>query len=232
MKVSVIIPAYNEERFLKKCLQSLQNQTIQANEIIVVNNNSTDTTRDIARSFRCIIIDEKKQGISFARNAGFNHATGEILARIDADTIVPKNWVHTVMLSFKNNDVVGVSGPIIFYDFSGGKRVRQILGWIQKFLYFDISRFFMGYNVLFGSNMAIRKNAWTQIKNETCENDRIYHEDMDLSIHLQRIGTILFNPMLRAYISSRRVRAFHTLLDYAVRQTKSILHARKLQKDR
>lgn len=228
MKISVIIPSYNEEKLLGRCLKAIKDQTVSPDEVIIVNNNSSDKTAYIAKSFGYVVIDESKQGISFARNAGFNYATGEILVRIDADTILPPYWIKTVAQSFTKTDVVGVSGPIVFHDFFGGNGVKKALGWIQKFIYFDISRVLLGHNVLFGSNMAIKKSAWSQIKNQVCNDDKKYHEDMDLSAHICQLGVILFESKLRASVSSRRVLKPHTFFDYTLRQIKSIIHAKQL----
>lgn len=86
--VSVVIPAYNEERYLAACLTSLQKQTLKNFETIVVDNNSTDKTAEIARRFGAKVVKELKQGIIPARERGFREAKAEIIARTDADTIV------------------------------------------------------------------------------------------------------------------------------------------------
>lgn len=100
MKVSVVIPAYNEEKFIKKALKSVTNQLVDADEIIVVNNNSSDKTVEITRSFSVRIIDEKKQGMISARNTGFDNAKYDIIARIDADVQVPPDWIQRIKRNF------------------------------------------------------------------------------------------------------------------------------------
>lgn len=100
MKISVIIPVYNEEKYIVPCLKSLLKQEEKPDEIIVVDNNCTDKTIPLVRKYPVKIVKEKKQGIVFARNHGFNIATGDIIARIDADSTAPKNWVQTIKKNF------------------------------------------------------------------------------------------------------------------------------------
>ncbi len=90
----MIVPAYNEENYLEACLKSLTNQLIPQNEyeIIVVNNNSTDNTEKISRGFPQVrLINEKRQGVVFARIKGVEEAKGGTIAFIDADSTAPKN---------------------------------------------------------------------------------------------------------------------------------------------
>ena len=102
MKISLVIPAYNEEKFIKKCLESVKNQTVEPSEVILINNDSIDKTADIAKNFKVKIINEKQQGISYARNRGFNEAKYELIARCDADCILPKNWIEQIAANFKS----------------------------------------------------------------------------------------------------------------------------------
>lgn len=108
-KVSVIIPVYNVEKYLRECLDSVINQTLKDIEIICVNDGSTDNSRDILedysqRDYRVRIIDKKNGGLSSARNAGMKAARGEFLSFIDSD-----DWIDSMMLeklykSIQDND--------------------------------------------------------------------------------------------------------------------------------
>ena len=102
--ISVIVPVYNVENYLVKCLDSIINQTLTDIEIICVNDGSTDTSRQILETYkrkdsRIKIIDKQNGGLSSARNAGFKHATGEYISYIDSD-----DWVDITMLEklYKN----------------------------------------------------------------------------------------------------------------------------------
>src|SRR5437763_970821 len=105
MKISVVIPVYNEEKYLHDCLTALQHQTRKADEIIVVNNNSTDSSAQIAEKLGARVVNESKQGMIFARNRGFNEATGDVIARCDADTRVPPDWLEKIEHHFQNENI-------------------------------------------------------------------------------------------------------------------------------
>ena len=116
MKVSVVIPAYNEEKFIRKALKSVTNQLVDADEIIVINNNSSDKTVEITRSFSVRIIDEKKQGMISARNTGFDNAKYDIIARIDADVQVPPDWIQRIKRNFEKKKIDALTGPLLLSD--------------------------------------------------------------------------------------------------------------------
>ncbi|MCB4792836.1 MAG: PqqD family peptide modification chaperone [Elusimicrobia bacterium] len=102
-KVSIIIPVYNEEASLPMCLDSLMdiNYPKECLEIIVIDNNSTDSSSSIIKSYPVIYVFKEKKGHSFARNKGLKIATGEIIAFTDADCVVDKNWVISFVNEFK-----------------------------------------------------------------------------------------------------------------------------------
>ena len=113
----MIIPAFNEEKYLPQCLTSLKGQSYSPLEVIVIDNNSTDQTAEIAKKFGAKVVFEKKQGTAHARDAGFKAAQGEIIARTDADTILPSDWLLTIIKNFeKNPAIIGITGSIRFYD--------------------------------------------------------------------------------------------------------------------
>lgn len=117
MRVSVVIPTYNEEKNIEKCLKHFLTQEEKPDEIIIVDNNSTDKTVEIAKSYGVRIIKETTQGMIPARNAGFNAATYEIIVRTDADTYVPTDWIKRIKENFYDELLVGVCGTAHFYDF-------------------------------------------------------------------------------------------------------------------
>ena len=92
-KISIIVPVYNTEKFLEKCLNSLIKQTLKDIEIICINDGSIDNSLQILRKFankdkRIQIINQTNSGLSIARNAGINKATGEYIGFVDSD-----DWV-------------------------------------------------------------------------------------------------------------------------------------------
>ena len=101
-KVSVIIPAYNAEKFIENCIQSIQRQTFQDFEIIVVNDGSKDGTLSVLKKLakedaRVVIVDQENKGVSAARNAALNQATGKYLTMVDADDDLPENALKSML---------------------------------------------------------------------------------------------------------------------------------------
>lgn len=226
MRISVVIPAYNEEKYLPACLESLHKQTVMPYEIIVVDNNSHDQTAKVAASLRATVVSELQQGISYARNAGFSAATGDIIARCDADSILPADWLERIAAHFADSSVVAVSGPGQFYDAKSNLNGKPSL---VAFWFFSLSRFVQGYHTLFGSNMALRRSAWLAVKDFVCTQNQRYHEDMDLAIHLHDVGAIQLDQNLIAGISARRMNTnpYSLLIDYPLRWAKTIFGAHR-----
>ncbi len=108
MKLSVIIPVYNVENYLKRCLDSVINQTYKDLEIIVVNDGSTDSSLEIAREYaeedkRIKIVNKENGGLSSSRNAGLDVATGEVVAFLDSDDWVELNAYELAMEAFNDH---------------------------------------------------------------------------------------------------------------------------------
>lgn len=203
MKISVIIPAYNEEKYIRTCLESLQKQEVPADEIIVVDNNSKDNTASVASSYGVRVITETKQGITPARNAGFNAASGDVLARCDADTIVPSDWIKKIKNHFEQENIGGLTGGVLYYDLDVIKH-NSFFATLYSLL---ISLLIPKVTVLLGMNYMLTRTAWTDVKNEVCLNDKQVHEDIDLSIHLSKHGYIIKrDPTLIVKSSARRIK--------------------------
>jgi glycosyltransferase involved in cell wall biosynthesis len=125
MTISAIVCAYNEAQFLSACLFSLLTQTRPPDEILVINNASTDETGAAAREVPGVrVIDEPAKGLVVARETARRHATGDILAYLDADCRAPIFWLERVEGQFRRRVApVGVSGPYRFYDWDWRGRV-------------------------------------------------------------------------------------------------------------
>ena len=214
MKISVVVPAYNEGKYISDCLTSLMNQTEPADEIIVVDNNCTDNTVEVASRFPVKIIRETTQGMIPARNAGLNAAQYEIIARGDADTRYPSDWLKKIKMQFADANVVGVTGPGAF---------TGLPDWAVE-LYFQLTKLVLGHAILFGANMSVRKSAWEKISNSVCMNDTEVHEDIDLSIHLHPFGKIIYDKTLQVRASSRRLKNNPTsfFLEYPKRWVQTV----------
>jgi len=107
VKISVIIPAFNEEKLLPRCLESLRNQDYEDEyEIIVADNGSTDDTAGIAREFGAKVVScPNRRGVFHARQAGADAACGDIIAQADADTIYPRGWLRRIANQFASRQI-------------------------------------------------------------------------------------------------------------------------------
>jgi glycosyltransferase involved in cell wall biosynthesis len=223
MKISVIIPVYNEEKYIKNCLDSFSNQIEKPDEIIIVNNNCSDQTINIAKNYPVKIIEEKKQGIVFARNKGFNVASGDILGRCDADSILPSNWIKKIKEDFSKNKIDGLTGPVIFYDLPFKTTFYSIF-------YLKAMKILQNGETLIGPNMAITKKIWRKIKATICVDEKTIHEDIDLSLHIKKIGgKIKYDWQLIAFISGRRIKKKPQsfFIEYPIRLIKNIYFHKK-----
>jgi glycosyltransferase involved in cell wall biosynthesis len=212
MKVSIIIPAYNEEKFLPRCLNSIFNARLPENyEIIVVNNASTDRTEKVARSFKNVkVISEFQKGITKAKQAGFNASSGDLLVFFDADTYIPCNWFEIALKEFKkNHDLVAISGP---YHYENITKVARGAEWVYNRCIMPtgdfIWKYFFGQGGIFllGGNFAVWRWALVAIGGFNTAID-FYGEDTNLSRRLAKIGEIKFTPKLFVYSSPRRFRS-------------------------
>lgn len=238
LKISFVIPAYNEENNLKFCLDSIIKETAGKNvvsEIIVVNNASTDQTRNIALSYKQVkVVDQPKKGLSFARQAGFKVATGDLVANLDADTIMPKGWLETVEKYYnEKTNLVCLSGPHVFYDmpkwFNRGVSVYYYivygLYWFNRFVLRNAS-------MVQGGNFVLRRSALEQIGGFN-EGFDFYGEDADIARRMNKVGNVLFTLRLPIFASGRRVRAegfFATPLRYGLNYLWTVLFGRPFNK--
>ena len=197
-KISFIIPAYNEENYIGKCLESIISESKNApieTEVIVVNNASTDGTKQIAQSFPgVIIIDERRKGVSFARQAGFLASSGDCIAYIDADSQLISGWIATATKKFSKKNVVAVSGPAVFQDLPVATNL------IIRTVYY------LGYisgSFAIGANLLIKKSALQNIGGINTAFE-FYGDDADLAKRLSKIGRVIFNFNLPVYTSGRR----------------------------
>lgn len=201
--ISVIIPCYNEEGSIGKCLEALSRQTVKPLEIIIVDNNCTDSTVKVAlKHDRVRVVKEKVQGLVPSRDTGFRAAKGEILARLDADSRPAPHWLATVAELFKDETVQAATGTGYFYDAPFKRFVRAYRNIAAVWL----NRLVLGHHMLWGSNMAIRASAWEYIGARCCHLADIM-EDLDIAIHIHKSfgnRSILYRSSMRVDISARR----------------------------
>ena len=147
MKLAFVIPAYNEEALIGKCVESVLAEVKRSGrdcDVVVVNNNSTDRTREIAASFAgARVVDEMQKGLVSARDGGFRATTAELVANIDGDTMVTPGWLDVVFDEFeKDPKLVCLSGPYVYYDLNPWQRflvggfygLTTLIYWINRYV--------------------------------------------------------------------------------------------------
>jgi glycosyltransferase involved in cell wall biosynthesis len=201
-KVSVVIPCFNEEVLINRCLKGLSEQTVTPYEVIVVDNNCSDGTVEIAKKYGARVVNEPVQGLIAARNTGFNAAKGNIIAKLDADSIPANDWIASLRDTFEDDSVIAATGTGDFYDAPFKWFVRAYRNLFAVWLNWLV----LGHHMLWGSNLAIRTEAWHLIADECCQ-QRDIMEDLDMAAHVvSHFGkkAVRYDPQLRVDISGRR----------------------------
>jgi glycosyltransferase involved in cell wall biosynthesis len=205
-KISVVIPTYNEERYIERCLNSLVNQSLHRDEfeLIVVDGGSTDRTVALAQDYADIVMQQKSKGVGGARNDGVDAASAELIATTDADIILPGDWLARICANLARDGVFLTYGPInpiedeFKYRFSIGlfNKIMQVSAILRVF-YFTI-----------GSNTAFRKRAFLQVGGYS---DMPAGDDYGIALKLKRTGRIVYDPYLHVWFSMRRMEKFGIL---------------------
>lgn len=132
--VSIIVPVYNGESTIQRCLDSLVNLDYPKErlEIIIVDNNSTDNTKKIINQYPVTYIFEEKRSRARARNKGIEASKGEIICSLDADCVADRNWVKNILKGFNGKNIGACGGRTLAY---------QPKTWIEKYLNYSTSNF-------------------------------------------------------------------------------------------
>lgn len=200
--VSVVIPSYDDGAMLRVCLDALAVQTRPADEIIVVDNGSTDDTSEVALAAGARLVIEPIRGILPATAAGFDAARGDLLARLDADSVPPADWLSRVVAEFDADPFLdALSGPGRFYGSNGA------VHWIAEHWYIGAYRVIvsamLGHPILFGSNLALRSATWRAVEPRVHRWMREVHDDLDIAINLPPGTVVRFDPALVVGVSAR-----------------------------
>lgn len=199
-RFSIVIPCYNEARFIAQTLESLQHQSYAGSyEIIIVDNNCTDNTVTIAKSYGVRTVSESRSGVCFARQAGTEAANGEIVISTDADTIYPEAWLQTIDRSFeKYKKCVAITGPCAYRDgpWWGKQYPKLLFGTVSV-----VSKLIGHPFYVSATNIAFKKSAWTKYHTNLTQGG----DELALLHDLKRQGKVVFNNANPAYTSGRRL---------------------------
>jgi len=214
-RISVIVPAYNEEKYIDACLSSLQKQTINVPyEVIVVDNNSTDKTATIAKKYQTVTIkNEKRMGPSFARNTGAKTAKGTMLVFLDADCIAPPNHLLYIYQWFNRNPNRSVVAGSYFYT-DAPSFIKKMLKQGRFYLfYFRLIRLLFGVQILLSGNFSSKKRTFISVGGFTTKfNDSHHSEDTEFATRSYEAGfKIYFLEKLVVSTSFRRTKQFNLI---------------------
>lgn len=201
MGISVIIPTYNEEKYIETCLKSLECQDFPGNyEVIVSDGSSTDNTAAIAGRHADRVIVDRKDTIAYGRQAGAHAAKYSILAFTDADTYIPPDWLSNLASSLEDCRVVGAHGKLLPLD--GNRFENDFCNYVLP----PYSQFMVNINKpsVPGSNFAVRRKAFNKVRGFNTK--LVTAEDVDLCNRIKKLGKFVYNPEAVVYVSTRRVR--------------------------
>jgi glycosyltransferase involved in cell wall biosynthesis len=217
--VSVVVPVLDDAAHLRRCLEALAAQTVRADEVIVVDNGSGDDSAEVARAAGAAVLTEPVRGIAGASARGYDHATGDVLVRLDADSVPPPGWIADAVRLLGDPAVVAVTGP--GRPRTGGLLVRVVWSAVYMRPYFTLMRAALGRPPLFGSAMAMRRQTWLAVRGRAHRGDPEVHDDVDLSMQFDPAWRVVADPVLAVQVSARPLsgigsavvrtrRAFHT----------------------
>jgi glycosyltransferase involved in cell wall biosynthesis len=210
LAISVIVCAYNEERYLAACLHSVFAQTRAPDEVILVNNASTDRTREIATRMAGVrVVDQPDKGLTKAREAGRRAARGDVLLYLDADCRAPLQWVARIEARFlRDPRLVALSGPFQYYDWDALSRwllrgYDLVVAPLAQVLARHVLR---AGAVFYGGNFAVRRVALERIGG--FDTSIAFHgEDANLGRRLTGIGRVILAYDCFLFTSARRFKA-------------------------
>jgi glycosyltransferase involved in cell wall biosynthesis len=211
MRLSFVVPAYNEETYLPACLESILAQTQGMGdqvEIIVVNNASSDRTREVALGYPGVrVVDEPRKGLTFARQAGFAVSTGDLIANVDSDSRLTPGWVERVLTTFAEEPkLVSLSGPFIYYDLTPVQLVSVQVFYAAAFMVYALNRYVLrAGSMVQGGNFVLRREALEEIGGFNLAIS-FYGEDTDIARRLNRVGQVKFTFDLKMFSSARRLK--------------------------
>lgn len=209
MKFSIIIPAYNEAELIAHTLEAVLIQSYADFEVVVVDNNSSDTTAAIVRSYaekdqRIRLVPCPQQGLLHARNCGLAAATGDIIVQLDADNIPPTQWLANAERHLRDPSIIAVVGPYDYYDASAWFRYSALL---TQYIVLSVGNWYTQKRkfgaLMLGGNAFIRKSALEAVGGYDTTHT-FYNEDLVTARAIAAIGQLKFYRDLVVRSSARR----------------------------
>ena len=213
MKVSIVIPCFNEEKWIEKTAEAALAQNSPNFEVVLVNNASTDNTLTVlnrikaAHPDKVTIVEEPRPGVLMAREAGRAAATGDIIAQLDADCIPPKDWIARALPHFNDPRIIAVAGSYDYYDAPwlhryGMLAAQTILMPPVNYIVQKLKRraAFVGGNIFIRAETLRKAGGYSQVST-------FYGDEIDTANRIAPFGDIISTPLLSVKTSARRYQA-------------------------
>jgi glycosyltransferase involved in cell wall biosynthesis len=199
-RFSIVIPCYNEADYLAATVSSLRAQTYTGSyEIIVVDNNCTDETADIARALGARVVVETNRGVCWARQKGAEESTGDIVISADADTTYAPDWLVRIDRSFGTDDGIAlVAGPCRYVagPWWGRAYARLLFGGVNL-----VYRMTGRTLYVTATNIAFRRRYWHGYDVNLTQGG----DELDLLRQLRARGRVVYDHTNPTFTSSRRL---------------------------
>ena len=207
MTISVIVCAHNEARHLPACLHSVLAQSRIPDELLVINNASTDETPFVASQIPHVrVVDEPRKGLVVARETGRRHASGDLLIYLDADCRAPVTWLERIERRFdRDTALIALSGPYRYYDWdwTGRALIRAYDFTLAPATQLLVKHLLRIGTIFYGGNFAVRTEALERIGGFDTSIE-FHGEDTNVGRRLFAIGRVGLFHDCYLYTSARR----------------------------
>jgi len=208
--ISVIVCAHNEERFVAACLHSLLAQSRPPDEVLLINNASTDGTALVAAAIPGVrVVTEPRKGLVIARERGRQEATGDLLVYVDADCRAPLTWLERVEARFDaDSSLLALSGNYRFYDWDWwGRTLLRAYDFTLGPATHVLVKYILRIGVVFyGGNFAVRREGLDRIGGFDTRIE-FHGEDTNLGRRLSKVGNVELRYDCFLFTSARRYNA-------------------------
>lgn len=205
LKTSLIVPIFNEAPYLPTLFTSIKASTVMPDEILICDNNSTDASLMVIRKIRAgppvKILHETTQGILPTVERLWKHATGDIILKVDADSVLPPDWIDNTLAHFSaDKNLAGCTGPVYSADGSWSTKTITNIGYL---LGQGLFRLWKGYFLLYGPNSAFKKSALYTVHGYSGQRKDLDDQIISKKLYDHHLTTSWFSDM-GMYHSTRR----------------------------
>lgn len=207
-QVSLYVPAYNAARFLPLCLDAIARQTRPPDEVLVIDDGSSDESAAVAARYPVRVVRHPKNlGLAAARNTGFREASHSLVAALDADCVADPHWLERLLRHLGDEDVALVGGrleeTVLDTLADRWRRKHMTQAWGDALM--------RDPRHIFGNNTLLRKSVWQAVGGYD-ERFRTNGEDLEMSQKVRRAGGhTVYDPSALAY--HRRADNVRSILD-------------------